>query len=374
MNSSLITDNKVRTRYPDWILWFSVLLLCFIGLVAIYSTGVPFGGGLLNKSYFERQIRWVFIGFFAMILSYGVSINFWKKVAPSFLVLSFILLIAVFIPGVGVKGVSASRWILMPFLNVRLQVIDVVSFMLIVYSAYYLTKREDQIKELSLFLKFAGLVGLVFLLILKQPDLGGAVMISAVMFVMYFIAGGRTLYLLWLSLVFCVLLILLIYSKPYRFRRVLAFLNPWKDPQGISFQLIQGMIAFAMGGLTGVGIGCSKQKLYYLPAAHTDFILAIIAEELGFVATACILLLYLIILWRGLIIVMSQKDSFSFLLGFGCLFSIVLQAIINVGGITAVMPLTGVPLPFVSYGGSSLVVSFIKIGVLLKLSVYKESV
>jgi cell division protein FtsW len=211
-------------------------------------------------------------------------------------------------------------------------------------------------------------LGLAVLLILAQPDLGTALALGIVVFIMLFVAGSRLSYLLSVILVSLPMLYILIFSVPYRRMRIMAFLNPWLDPKGSGFQIIQSQIALGSGGILGVGLGRSYQKLFYLPAAHTDFILSIIGEELGLLGTAGIILLFIIFIQQALLIIKNTQDKFGYFLSLGLVLMISLKAIINIGSSCGILPTKGLPLPFISYGGSSFIFDLMSVGILLNIA------
>lgn len=241
--------------------------------------------------------------------------------------------------------------------------------MVIVYVADFLSRKRNKIKSLKEgFLPVMMVLGAVCLLILKQPDLGTAVLIGAVACIMLFVAGARIWHLGALVLMALPAMYFLISRVAYRMRRIQAFLDPWKDQQGAGFQLVQSQIALGSGGILGVGLGQSVQKLYYLPAAHTDFILSIIGEEFGLAGTLSVITLFVLFIWQGARIAKRCEDPFGYFLALGIVVMIALQSIINIGVSIGAFPTKGLPLPFVSYGGSALIVQMICVGLLLNIS------
>jgi cell division protein FtsW len=209
-------------------------------------------------------------------------------------------------------------------------------------------------------------------LILLQPDFGTSAILASIVFIMIYLAGGRIVHLAGIVAMFIPAAVWLLFHKSYRIARLTAFLDPWKDPQGSGFQIIQSMISFGSGGFFGVGIGDSMQKLFYLPEPHTDFILSVIAEESGFLGVGAILLLYIIIILRGFKIALKAPDLFGNLLAAGLTMLIALEAFINIAGVMGIIPLKGLALPFLSYGGTSLIMSLALVGILLNISSYED--
>jgi cell division protein FtsW len=239
----------------------------------------------------------------------------------------------------------------------------------IIYVADFIARKGNIIRSFRHgFLPPISVLGLVSVLILAQPDLGTTLALGAVVVIMLFIAGARLLYLLSLLLASLPALYILIFSVPYRRMRILAFLNPWLDPRGSGFQIIQSQIALGSGGIFGVGLGQSRQKLFYLPAAHTDFIFSIIGEELGLIGTLSIIILFLIFIQQGLKIIKNTQDTFGYFLSLGLTLTIAFKAIINIGVSCGVLPTKGLPLPFISYGGSSFIFDLLTVGILMNIA------
>jgi len=239
----------------------------------------------------------------------------------------------------------------------------------IIYVADFIARKENEIRKfLKGFLPPLCVLGITALLILAQPDLGTTVALGVVVFIMLFVAGFRVSYLLSILLASIPLFYILIFSVPYRRMRILAFLNPWLDPKGTGFQIIQSQVALGSGGIFGVGLGHSRQKLFYLPAAHTDFIFSIIGEELGLIGTLGIIILFMIFIQQGLKIIRYSTDKFGYFLALGLILMISLKAIINIGVSCGLLPTKGLPLPFISYGGSSFIFDMVSVGILINIA------
>lgn len=362
-----VETGALRHIRPDFLMWACVLALCLMGLVVLYGLSASPGEG--GQPLFRKQVRSVLVGFLAMFFFYSLEMEVWRRVARACGVLALLLGLSVFVPGLGLYHGGSYRWIRIPLVGGSFQVLDVMSLLLSVHFARYFSDRsEEELASWEGFWASVKAISLPVLLVFLQPDLGGAVWLGATAFSLYVLAGGNLLGSLSLIVLSPLLLGLVIWAKPYRFRRFMSFWDPWSDPGGSGFQLVQGLLAYAMGGLWGVGLGQSKQKFYYLPAAHTDFILAVLGEEMGLLAVSFVLFLYFVLFVRASLVVLRQRDRFAFLLGAGVVVSLVFQTLINLGGVTALFPLTGLPLPFLSYGGSSMVTSFAKVGLLLRLS------
>jgi len=285
---------------------------------------------------------------------------------PAFL-FSLLLLVLVLIPGIGRQVGGAKRWF--RFGIISFQPAELAALALIIYVADFLSRKKDQLYDFwNGFLPPMIAMGVSVFLILLQPDLGSAMSLSVVIFIMLFIAGAQWKHLALVTLGMLPLLYILIFTVPYRRARILSFLNPWADAQGSGFQIIQSQIALGSGKLFGLGLGQSKQKLFYLPAAHTDFIFSIIGEELGLLGTLVVVILFLFFILKIVKIIKSTSDKFGYFLAIGILFLITLKAAVNMGVSTGILPTKGLPLPFVSYGGSSLVLDLISVGILLNIS------
>ncbi len=317
--------------------------------------------------YLQRQSLWLTISIIAFLFFMHFSYRHYKKLIPFILIGCFFSLILVLIPGIGVTGGGAQSWIgIGPF---TIQPAEFVKIGIIIYLASVYSQKQSYIDQ---FIKGVMpplvVVGVIFTLIMLQPDLGTAMAILITTFFIVFFSGAKWRHLIGLGIVGISLFIVFATSAAYRLQRLTSFLDPFSDPYDTGLQLIQSYIAIAHGGLSGVGLGHSVQKLLYLPEPHTDFILAIIAEELGILGVSFVLVSYGLILFKGVAIGTRCKDLFGSLLAFGIVFQISIQVIFNVGAVTGLLPITGIPLPLVSSGGSSLLVTMISIGILANIS------
>jgi cell division protein FtsW len=277
------------------------------------------------------------------------------------------LLALVLVPGIGREIAGARRWFRFKFLS--FQPSELANLAVIIYLADFIARRGNAITTfIKGFLPPMFVLGAAVVLILAQPDLGTTVALGIVVLIMLFVAGVRISYLFSLIVAAIPALWFLIFSVPYRRMRILAFLNPYLDPKGSGFQIIQSQIALGSGGLFGVGIGQSKQKLFYLPAAHTDFIFAIIGEELGLIGTVGVILLFMLFIQQALKIIKNAPDKFGYFLSLGLVLMICFKAVINIGVSCGVLPTKGLPLPFISYGGSSFMFDMVSIGILLNIA------
>ena len=345
----------------------TVILIC-IGIVMIYSASSIYAWERYEDGFFflKRHMVFLVIGAFLTFLVMNVDYRRFRSFAKPFLLLSLLLLVLVLIPGIGREVSGARRWFRFKFIS--FQPSELANMAIIVYIADFVTRKGNVIKEfLRGFLPPVGVLGLVALLILMQPDLGTTLAIGIVVFIMLFVSGVRITYLLSTVLAGLPLLYLLIFTVPYRKMRILAFLNPWLDPKGTGFQIIQSQLALGSGGIFGVGLGHSRQKLFYLPAAHTDFIFSIIGEELGLLGTLGVIILFIFFIRQGLRIIKNAPDKFGYFLSLGLVLMISLKAIINIGVSCGLLPTKGLPLPFISYGGSSLLFDMASVGILINI-------
>jgi len=344
------------------------LLLC-IGVVMIYSSSGVYAQQTEgdNLYFLKRHILFLFIGLVLTLATMSIDYRDLQKYAKPLLLFCIVLLVLVLIPGIGKASYGARRWF--KFGPFQFQPSELTKLAMIMYVADFLSRKQNKMKNfLEGFLPVLAVLGFTCLLILKQPDMGSVMLMAAVVMIMLFVAGLPMSYLGAMFLAVLPVLILLIVKVPYRLKRVMVFLNPWEDSRGAGFQLIQSQIALGSGGLLGVGLGKSMQKLFYLPAAHTDFILSIIGEELGFVGTFVVVFLFIAFIWQGARIAKRVVDPFGYFLCIGIISLIGLQAVINVGVSIGALPTKGLTLPFVSYGGSGLIFNMIAVGLLLNIS------
>ena len=351
-----------------------VSLLLGIGVVMIYSTSAIYAGENYNDSYFylKKQVAWALIGVLLMAVFAMVDYHFLRTLSIPLLFLSTFLLMLVFVPGFGREAGGAKRWL--SIASFSFQPSEFTKFALVVYLADFLARNQARIRELwkGFFLPIS-IVLLNMVLVVIQPDLGTTVLLGLVIFVLLFVAGMRISYLVTVALASLPVLYAVIFKSAYRRSRILIFLDPWKDPQGTGFQIIQSWIALSSGGVFGLGLAQSRQKFFYLPEAHTDFIFSIIGEELGLIGTLAILALFLVLVIAGMRIAWKAPDLYGNLLASGIVALISFQAIINIGVVTGTFPTKGLPLPFISFGGSNLLVNIVGIGVLLNIARHSTS-
>jgi len=346
----------------------SVMLIC-IGIVMIYSSSSIYAWERYQDSFYflKRHLSFLTAGLLLTFLAMLIDYRLFRKYARMLLWISFFLLIFVLIPGLGREVSGARRWFRFKFIS--FQPAEFANLALIIYIADFISRKQDKIKSLlEGFIPPVCVLGGICILILLQPDLGTTITLGTVVLIMLFVAGVSGRYILTLILCSLPAVYLLVFSVPYRRARILAFLNPWLDPKGMGFQIIQSQIAIGSGGLFGVGLGHSRQKLFYLPAAHTDFIFSIIGEELGLLGTLGVVALFMIFIREGLKIIKNAQDKFGYFLALGLVLMISLKAIINIGVSCGLFPTKGLPLPFISYGGSSLIFDMVSLGILINIA------
>jgi cell division protein FtsW len=346
----------------------SIVLIC-IGIVMIYSASSIYAWEKYQDSFYflKRHLSFLLVGLVLTFFVMTVDYKKFRQYAKPFVLISLFLLVLVLIPGLGREISGARRWFRFKFIS--FQPSELASMAVIIYVADFIARKGTAMRQFFKgFLPPVCVLGICSLLILAQPDLGTTVALGTVVFIMLFISGTRVSYLVGIVLASLPALYLLIFNVPYRRMRVLAFLNPWLDPKGSGFQIIQSQISLGSGGIFGVGLGHSRQKLFYLPAAHTDFIFSIIGEELGLLGTLGIILLFLIFMREGLKIIRYASDKFGYFLALGLVLIISLKAIINIGVSCGLLPTKGLPLPFISYGGSSFIFDMVSVGILVNIA------
>jgi len=364
----MVPNRGTAYNYEPFIL-ISVLLLIGIGLVAVYSASSVLAEERFGDHYYylKRQIGFCLFGLLFMILAKNINYLFYRRMVYFFLGSSLILLVLLFAPGLGVKVGGAQRWFRFGFISI--QPSEIAKLSLAIFVAYSMSKNIENIGTFFHGLLPHLLVAAIFItLILLQPDLGTAIIIGMWMLILLFIGGVNLGQILVLVGLITPVVFYLVSHTAYRLNRWWAFLNPWEDPHGFGFQIIHSFLAFGSGGLLGAGIGNSKQKLFYLPEPHTDFILAIIAEEIGFIGVSVLLILFAFIIIRGIKIALNAPELFGTYLAMGISCMLALQVIVNMGVVMAILPTKGLTLPFISYGGSSLIVSLIGMGILMNIS------
>ncbi len=362
-----------RRKQSDFILTFSATILVSIGVVMVFSSSSVRALQDYGDPYYflKRQLVWAAIGVLAMAVTSGIDYWHYRGLVKPALIINMILLVLVLIPGIGRLSHGARRWIAIG--SQGFNPAELMKLTWVMYLGTGLSKGKERIKMFFRGLApYLVLTGIIFGLILKEPDLGTALSIAGTTFVILFTAGAAVFHLFGLASLAIPVFLWAALSAEYRKKRLFAFLDPWSDPSGSGYHIIQALYALGSGGLFGAGLGGSKQKMLYLPEAHTDFIFAVIGEEIGFIGAALVLFFFFLFAWRGYRVAMTAPDSLGCLLATGITTMITLQALINISVVTASMPITGIPLPFVSFGGSSLLLTMASVGVLLNISRYSQ--
>ncbi len=346
-----------------------VLALICIGMVMIYSASCVNALQTYHDSlyYLKRHLLFLAIG---LLAGFGVMSIDYRQIQPHarlILGISIFLLVLVLIPHIGTESYGARRWFKLGVFH--FQPSEFAKLAVIIYIADFLSRKQQMIHNFTRgFLPPILVTGLVCLLTVKQPDLGTTVEMAVVVFGLMLIAGARFLHLAAMAAAAIPVMIYLVAKEPYRMARIIAFLDPWQDSQGIGFQLTQSQIGLGSGGLWGVGLGHSQQKLFYLPAAHTDFILSIIGEETGLLGALAVIVLFVLFIWIGIRLIRQTHEGFGYFLSIGIILMLGLQAMVNVGVSIGAFPTKGLPLPFISYGGSALIFHLVSIALILNVS------
>ena len=349
-------------RYLGFQLFSLTLVLVLFGLLMIYSASVSEALQTFNdKFYFvKQQLKWAGLGFAGLFIFSKIPLKTLKQLAPTLMAIGLFLLVLVLIPGIGAKVQGARRWLALPFFT--LQPSELMKLIEIIYLAHFLNAKPVS------FSQFLFLLGTISFLVLLQPDMGTMLVLIATAVAVYFLSGYPIKNILFLGLLGSLALLLLIIISPYRASRLKTFLNPMHDPLGSSYHIRQILIAFGSGGISGVGLGKSRQKHNYLPESTTDSIFAVIGEELGFIGAIFLISLFAYFIYLGFQIAFKTQDRFARVLAGGITSWFALQVVLNLSSMVALTPLTGVPLPLVSYGGSALVTMLSGIGLLINIS------
>jgi cell division protein FtsW len=360
-----------RERHePAYPLLLAVMALTAIGIVMVYSSSSV-------RSYFNsadpaaqglEQLVWAGIGLVGLVVAMRLDFRHLRYLAIPFYVITLALLVAVLVPGIGSEINGSRRWIVIPGAG-SLQPAEFAKLAIVLYLAHWLDRRGKQARSFwNGLIPFGMLVAPGFFLIAMEPDLGTAGVYVIVAVSIFFMAGANLLYLTAIGAGVMAAAWLMISSTSYQMERVQTFLDPFRDPLGAGYNTVQALMALALGGITGLGLGESRMKFLYLPAPSTDFIFAIIGEEWGLVGTLTVLALFVVIAYQGYRIAITAPDTFSGLVACGLTTWLVVQAFINLAVVTALMPVTGIPLPFISAGGSALTINLAAIGILLSIS------
>jgi cell division protein FtsW len=373
--AALVLRGPQRERHePDWVLLFSVVALAALGILMVYSSTGAYA--LLDKDPFAivgPQAFWGVLGTVLMLLIMRVDYRYLRAISVPAFAVALILLVVVMLPPIGpirpIEAGGSARWLQIGPLP-AMHPAEFTKLALVIYLAHWLARRGSRTQSLSQgLLPFLAILGIVVFLVYLEPDLGTTGVLALTGLVMLFVAGGRLAHFAVLLPAGLVAVVLAVSRSNYQMDRVRAFIDPWSDAQGIGHQTIQGLLALGMGGATGIGLGQSRQPgALSLPQAQNDFVYALLGQELGFIGALAVIGLYLLLAYRGIRIAFGAPDTFGALLATGITAWLVVQAFINIGVVVVLLPITGITLPFVSAGGSSLLVSFAAVGILLSIS------
>lgn len=356
-----------RTGY-DLMLLSVIVALLAIGLAMVYSaSGIKALDTLDDPRYFlVQQSAWVVIGLLAMFVVARVDYHRYRAIALPGLVIATVLLVIVLVPGVGTRVGGASRWLRVSSFA-GLQPAELAKLALIVYLAFWLAAKQQLVRRWAVTVPFISVVALLAALVVAEPDLGTTIVLIAIALAMYFVAGARVAEFAALAGLTTICVAAIAVVQPYRLARLVTFLDPWSDPQKTGFQTIQSIYGLALGGPLGEGLGAGKEKFGFLPAAYTDSIFSVLGDELGLLGTLTVVTLFLVLAFKGIRIALSAPDPAGALLATGITAWLAFQAWVNMAVVAALVPMTGITLPFISYGGSSICVGLVAVGILLNV-------
>ena len=360
----LIEQKKLLHNLHLWLTIIAALIV--IGILFIYSSSSVFALEMYGSSgYFVKRHLWgLGIGVIGLFIFRSISLHIIQIISPYFFFSTLLLSALTLTSRFGVHIHGSSRWLRLG--SITFQPSELLKIAFVIYIAYFLDKKEGQFSSFSKsYLPFLCIISITCLVLLQQPDFGMSVTLATTAFMLYFIMHSTSKHLMITALALIPITIGLIITKPYRVKRILTFLNPWEDPRGAGFQIIQSLIALGSGSWFGTGISHSKQKFFYLPMQHTDFIFSIIAEETGFVGSTLLITLYMLFLYFGIRIAWYTKDTFHMLITLGFVLLTTLQAFINIAVATGLAPTKGIGLPFISYGNSSLIATLCMVGLII---------
>ena len=366
---------KIKKKFDFWIL-MTVLILLSLGIVMVFSASGPTAQNSKAANfdvyfYLKSQLKFALIGLAGMLVIMNIDYKLLRKLAWPIFGVAILLMILVLVPGIGVEIGGARRWIIIAGIN--FQPSEVAKFSLILILAHLLSLKKDSVKYfLKGFIPYLGFIGIFAVLLYLEPHMSGLIVLSLTGCIIIYAAGAKIKHFIILASIALPGLFVMAFSADYRSTRILSFLDPFTDPQGNNWQIVNSLYAIGSGGLFGRGLGQSLQKFLYIPEPQNDFILAVIAEELGFIGVLTIIILFAILFWRGIKVAIKAPDMFGSQLVIGIISVIAIQVIINIAVVTSSIPVTGMPLPFFSAGGTSLVVLLCEMGVVLNVSAYSN--
>ncbi|MGB5157811.1 putative lipid II flippase FtsW [Desulfobacterium sp. N47] len=367
-NKEILSVAEATPGYYDIKLLLPVFMLVIAGIIMVYSASSVLALKKFGTDYYflKKQAMFAIAGVIALVTCRHLNYRYYRVLAYPLLIFSIILLIAIHIPGIGFSAGGSARWIRIGGLTI--QPSEFARLSMIIYLAYSIDKKRENIKDFYVGLLPHVIVLAIFTaLILLQPDFGSVVILCALAWIMLFVGGARIRYLASAVLMLLPVAYFFMVSASYRVRRLMSFRNPWQYSADEGYQIVHSLMAFGTGGIWGTGIGNGYQKLHYLPEPHTDFILSVIGEELGLIGVVVIIILYAVILFRGINIARKTEDSFGALLATGITIAIGMQVCINMGVTLGLLPTKGLTLPFLSYGGTSLLINMAAIGILMNI-------
>lgn len=369
MTVSKKTRTKIKNHWAyDSALLFPVLALVGFGIVMVYSASSALSLKVYGHGYFflKRQALFSLLGIVAMIAGRHFPYRFFKYIIYPLLLLAIALLVLVLMPGIGITAGGSTRWL--GLLGWTFQPSELARLILVLYLAYSLTKKQDKLDVFTIgFVPHVIVLLVLVVLVGMEPDFGSVVILTMLTWIMMFTGGVRIPHLLLPLPVILAALIYFLISAPYRLARLAGFLNPWAYASDQGYQVVHSQMAFGTGGIVGTGLGHGYQKLFFLPEPHTDFIFSVIGEEVGLVGVTIIVVLYAVLVWRGIGIARHCSDAFGSLAAMGLTAGIALQVCVNMGVTLGLLPPKGLPLPFLSYGGTSMLISMISIGILMNI-------
>lgn len=358
----------------DFLIFITVLILLAFGTIMVFSSTAPSAYNYMKGDtyhFIRKQIVFATLGLLVMFFMMNYDYRKLAKLSPKILIASIIFLVLVAVPGIGKVLNGARRWLIYGPIN--FQPSEMAKLSMILFIAYTISRKKAYMTNFSRgILPQLGVLGIVAVLIMAEPHFSATLIISSVVFIMLYCGGARVSHFLMLGVPIIPVGIYLVISEPYRLKRLVAFMDPWSDIKGGGWQIIQSLLAIGSGGLTGRGLGKSLQKFLYIPEPYNDFIFAVLSEELGFLGVCFVSLLFIIFVWRGIKVAMNTPDTFGSMLAIGITSLIAVQVLINLLVVTSSMPVTGMPLPFFSYGGTSLVFLLCGVGILLNISRYAK--
>ena len=368
---------KIKLGAMDYQFLGVVLILLTFGLIMILSASSPvaYASSMTNHNsfyYFNKQLMWAVIGGVAMFFTSNYDYWKWKRLAKIAIIGSFLLLIAVLIPGIGIVVNDARRWIQLGPIN--FQPSEVAKFGVVLFFAVSLSKNYKVLKKFGGLLLYLAILGIFALVIMMEPHFSCTMLILSSAAIMLFVAGAEWKHILTLAVPGIVGIVGMVIAAPYRLKRVTTFLDPFKDIRGDGWQIVQSLYAIGSGGIFGAGIGQSRQKYLNIPEPQNDFIFAIVCEELGLVGAIIVIALFAFLIYRGIKIAMEAPDLFGTLLTVGIISLIAIQALVNIAVVTSSMPVTGMPLPFFSYGGTALAITMAEMGIVLNVSKHRKKI